>query len=122
MEIRLSRYNEPFCELSSDSVHYISLDCQRDMRLGVFDAHVRAFMSLPRTNVIEVHDHLSGSTEYHDLSNTRYFPPFVSCPIQHLDSDDREYLDSLFFDSGIKAAGYRTGRLRIASEVSACRE
>lgn len=46
MEIRFSVYNAPFSEPPQEGVHYISLDDQRDMRTGHFDAHVRLFLSL----------------------------------------------------------------------------
>lgn len=88
MEIRFSKYNSPFCEPSILDVHYISLDDQRDLKAGFFDAHVRAFYSsapslrLSRTfrtfrtdNVMEVFDPLSGTTRFHDLSDATFFMP-----------------------------------------------
>lgn len=116
MEIRLSQYNEPFCEPAAPGVHYLSLDTQRDMRVGAFDSHVRVYLQQPRTNIIEVHDHLTGRTEFHDISNIHYFPPFVSCPAHPIPAEDMQFLDELFFDYGIAPAGKRSGRIKKASD------
>lgn len=116
MEIRFSQYNEPFVESGPEGVHWLSLDTQRDIRAGVFDSHVRAFWQQPRTNIIEVHDHLSGRTEFHDISNIHYFPPFVSCPVHPISAEDLQFLDELFFDYGIAPAGKRSGRIKRASD------
>jgi hypothetical protein len=96
MEIRLSKYNSPFSEPSTADVHYISLDDQRDIRAGAFDAHVREYraqFSMPlsfstrtfRTdNFIEIYDPLTGATRLHDLSGTSFFAPSVT-PVVDVD-------------------------------------
>ncbi|WP_331346822.1 hypothetical protein [Cellvibrio sp. UBA7661] len=86
MEICFSRYNEPFTEPSTPEVHYISLDAQRDMKAGFFDAHVKEFychLPAPRLSktfrtfrtddLLEVFDPLSGVTRFHDVSNSTFF-------------------------------------------------
>jgi hypothetical protein len=90
MEIRLSRYNLPFTEPSTHEVHYISLDDQRAIRAGQFDAHVHQYLSTIsrpvffttrtfRTNdVFEVFDPLTGSTRVHDLSGASFFPALLN--------------------------------------------
>ena len=94
MEIRLSRYNSPFSEPSTLDIHYISLDDQRYMRLGAFDAHVGIYLSrlfdrplsvYPRTfsaaHFFNVFDPLSGATRIHDLSDSTFLlSPRKSAP------------------------------------------
>lgn len=111
MEIRLSKYNSPFSEPCTPEVHYISLDDQRDIRLGAFNAHVIAYRSqfvMPlsfstrtfRTDdFIEVFDPLSGTTRIHDLSDATFFiSPRASVP-----DVDLQFVDDLR-KSRVKAA------------------
>lgn len=96
MQILFSKYNLPFCEPSTADVHYISLDDQRDIRAGAFDAHVRDYrsqFSMPlsfstRTfridNFIEIYDPLTGATRLHDLSGASFFTPSVA-PVVSVD-------------------------------------
>lgn len=103
MEIRLSRYNRPFVEPSSSEIHYISLDDQRDMKIGLYSAHVREFYLLPRVNLFEVYDPITRATYKHDLNNLGFHRPFSSQPVNSLEID-RDFLAELR-SSGIKAAG-----------------
>lgn len=87
MEIRLSRYNLPFSEPSSAEVHYLSLDDQFRIRLGLLDAHVELFKSLNvpplslsfrkfrAESTLDIFDPLSGVTHTHDLTDTGFFIP-----------------------------------------------
>jgi hypothetical protein len=117
MEIRLSRYNQPFTEPSTHDVHYISLDDQRAIRAGDFSAHVHAFrssfvmrLSLSfrtfRTNdAFEVFNPLTGVTLVHDLSGTSFFTPSVEPVV----TPDFEVVDQL-----------RKSRVRAASNITRC--
>jgi len=121
MEIRFSKYNEPFTEQSGPNVHYISLDDQRDMHLGAFDAHVRAYLyrqfdrplsfstrTFRIDNSIEVYDPISGTTRIHDLTGANFVSRF-SAPAHSLSVDETQVLDELFL-SGVKAATPRLSR------------
>lgn len=110
MQIKLSRYNAPFCEPPEDGVHYISLDDQRDIRTGHLDAHVRLFLSQKKIRTIEVTNTLTGETLVHDITNTFYIPPFSKTPVSVISADDVKFLDELYYDCGIKSAGKRTKR------------
>lgn len=112
MEIRLSRYNSPFSEPSTPDIHYISLDDQRDMRLGAFDAHVGIYLSRlfdrplsvsTRTfrtdNFLQVFDPLSGTTRIHDLSDAT----FLISPRKSAPDVDLQFVDGLR-KSRVKAA------------------
>ena len=80
--------------------------------MGIYDAHVMAFYSVPKTNFFEVYDPLTGSTNIFDLDQQHYSLPYARNPVPALNSDDQKFLDDLYVNSGIKAAGRRTGRLR----------
>ena len=117
MQILFSKYNLPFCEASTPEAHYISLDDQRDIRAGVFDAHVRAFaaqlpsprLSLSRRtfradDFLEVFDPLTGITVVHDMrGDSGLFirsapkPAVASAPV------DKKFVDQLRA-SKVKAA------------------
>lgn len=110
MEIRLSKYNAPFSEPSSDLVHYISLDDQRLMARGMYCAHVDCYLqNVPST--FEAFDSIHG---------VKYVFESAKIPFSQIDSHkiieavlsiaDREFLDDLFLKSGIKAAGKRAHR------------
>lgn len=103
MEIRLSRYNQPFVEPSCNDVHYISLDDQRDIRAGALDSHVRIFQTLPVTRTLEIFDPLTGSTFVHDMSGAGFFRPFNSNPTVDRSDIDLEFIDDLR-SSKVKAA------------------
>ena len=117
MEIRFSRYNQPFTEPSSSDVHYISLDDQRAIRAGEFDAHVhqyRSSISRPlffttrtfRTNdAFEIFDPLTCSTSVHDLSGASFFSPSAEPVV----TPDFQVVDQL-----------RKCRIRAASNVTRC--
>lgn len=104
MEIRLSRYNQPFTEPSTPDVHYISLDDQRDMRAGFFDAHIHAFNALPKTRVLELVDPLTGATFTHDMSGAGFFRPFNSQPTVVRSNVDVDFVAELQA-AGVKVAG-----------------
>lgn len=93
MEIRLSRYNQPFTEPSSQDVHYISLDDQRAIRAGEFNAHVHAFRSqisvipsrpfrtVSNNSAFEVFNPLTGITHIFDLTGASLFTPSTESPV-----------------------------------------
>ncbi len=111
MEIRLSRYNQPFTEPSSPDVHYISLDDQRDIRAGAFDSHVRLFRSqitvipsrpfrsVSSNSAFEVFDPLTGSTHVFDLTGASLFTPSS----ESLVVPDSQFVDQLR-KSGVRSA------------------
>ena len=111
MEIRLSIYNQPFTEPSSADVHYISLDDQRAIRAGEFDAHVHAFRSritvfpsrpfrsVSTNSAFEVFDPLTGSTHIFDLTGASLFTPSVEAPV----IPDSHFVDQLR-KSGVRSA------------------
>lgn len=109
MQILFGKYNLPFCEASTPDVHYISLDDQRDIRAGVLDAHVRAFLAIPVTRTLEIIDPLTGATFIHDMSGAGFFRPFNSQP-----SVDRSNLDMEFIDD------LRSSKVKAASRVYQC--
>lgn len=77
MDIRLSKYNYPFSEPAELNVHYISLDHQLLIKLGIFDAHVQVFRSLPVSRTLEIFDPLSGTTHVHDMNGAGFFAPLI---------------------------------------------
>jgi hypothetical protein len=123
MEIRLSQYNAPFRDCPNPNIHYISLDDQLLMRLGMFDAHVWLYYKLfwdsiswaspyPRsTRLIEmdVYDPLTETTHHHEV-NPRDFSYSVSTSESELTAEDLKFLDELYYKHGIKTAGKRIGR------------
>jgi hypothetical protein len=104
MEIRLSRYNQPFVESSTSDIHYISLDDQRDMRLGNFDSHVRHYFSLPKSTVLEIFDPFTRVTFTHDVSDSGFYRPFNAQPAVVTSHIDFEFLGELR-SAGVKVAG-----------------
>jgi hypothetical protein len=109
MEIRFSRYNQPFTEPSSADVHYISLDDQRAIRSGEFDSHVHAFRAQPLTRILEIFDPLTGATFSHDMSVAGFFRPFNSSPSVDRSDIDLEFIDDL-----------RSSKVKAASRVYHC--
>lgn len=110
MKILFSKYNEPFCEPSSDGLHYLSLDTQRLMSRGMYTAHVECFyQNVPAT--FEAFDNIHG---------VKYVFECSKLPFSQIDShsvveatiskSDANFLNDLYFDSGIKAAAKRVGR------------
>ena len=110
MEIRFSKYNEPFCEPSTEGLHFISLDNQRLMARGIYTAHVECFyQNAPAT--FEAFDTIHG---------TKYIFQCSKLPFSQIDSHsivqatiskvDAKFLNDLYFESGIKAAAKRVGR------------
>lgn len=94
MEIRLSRYLLPFSETPENCVHYIPVDFQQDILTGNLSAHVQLWRS----------QHSSDESVYgfYDPQNWRSPNPE---PVI-----DYAFLDDLFYNSGVKAAGKRVGR------------
>ena len=110
MIIKLSKYNAPFSEPSSPDVHYISLDDQRLMSLGLFTSHVDFYREfVPAT--FEAFDHIHDVNYVFESSKLPFFqlnshPVFESVVAKA----DTKFLDDLYFESGIKAAARRAGR------------
>ncbi len=114
MQILFSRYNEPFTELSSSDVHYISLDDQRDFKAGYMAAHVhlyfarfvippsRTFRTFRTDDVLEVFDPLSGTTRIHNMSGATFLPN-SNRPTAPANDADLAFVDHLR-KSRIKAA------------------
>jgi hypothetical protein len=109
MEIRFSRYNQPFTEPSTTDVHYISLDDQRAIRAGEFDSHVHAFRAQLVTRILEIFDPLTGATFTHDMSGAGFFRPFNSSPSVDPSDIDLEFIDDL-----------RSSKVKAASRVYQC--
>ena len=103
MDIRLSKYNYPFSEPAELNVHYISLDHQLLIKLGIFDAHVQVFRSLPVSRTLEIFDPLSGTTHVHDMNGAGFFRPFNSAPTVVGVHVDLQFVDQLR-KSHVKAA------------------
>jgi hypothetical protein len=111
VEIRFSRYNQPFTEPSTADVHYISLDDQHAIRAGLFDAHVqlfrsrcfvrpsRSFRSFSTNSAFEIFNPLTGSTHVYDLTGLTPFAPSV----EPLVVPDAHFVDSLR-KSGVRSA------------------
>ena len=98
MDIRFSRYNLPFVEPFQPGVYFIPLDYRFDCESGCHYGHIVAYR------------------EYLDsISVTAPFLPMVSSPKIIMFEEDYLNLDSLYFDSGIKAAGRRSGRNSVNS-------
>lgn len=95
MLIKYSRYSAPFTEKPVSGVHFISLDDQRDMALGFYDAHVRLYQSIPRSRCLEVYDPLTGSIRFYEMSGPGFFRPFNPQPSVDLSDLDRDFLLSL---------------------------
>jgi hypothetical protein len=99
MQIRFSKYNSPFSEPSTQDIHYISLDDQRDLKSGYFAAHVhlyfarfvippsRTFRTFRTDDLIEVFDPLSGATRVHDLSGSTFLPNPIRPTVPANDAD-----------------------------------
>lgn len=99
MIIKLSKYNAPFCEPPEAGVHYISLDDQALDRMGRHDSHVKLYESLK-----------ASSSACPVVGR-----PFASIPLSPskpapISKEDTKFLDELFYDCGIKAAGKRIKR------------
>lgn len=110
MEIRLSRYNLPFVEYPIPGVYFIPKDFQRQMALGLYDAHVSLFRSLPKSNLFEVYNPLTGENHVFDLDNDHYFPPYARNPISlNPPIDEFLFLNELS-SKGIKAASSALGK------------
>lgn len=117
MQILFSKYNLPFCEPSSPEVHYISLDDQRAIRAGEFDAHVHAFRSritvipsrpfrsVSTNSAFEVFDPLTGSTHIFDLTGASLFTP----------SSEALVVPDAHFVDGLRKSGVRS-----AARVNRC--
>lgn len=110
MIIKFSKYNEPFTEPCTPNVHYISLDNQRLMNSGMYVSHVECYyQNVPAT--FEAYDTIHG---------VKYIFESSKLPFSQIDSHsvveatvskhESKFLDALYFDSGIKAAGKRAGR------------
>lgn len=113
MDIRFSRYNAPFCEPSTPDVHYISLDDQRLMARGMYAAHVECYyQNVPAT--FEAYDCIHG-VKYVFESSKLPFSQIDSHSIVEavITKHESKFLDDLYFDSGIKAAGRRSARTAI---------
>lgn len=110
MEIRMSRYNLPFVEYPIPDVHFIARDFQRQMALGLYDAHVSLFRALPRSNLFEVYNPLTDETHIFDLDNTHYMAPMVRNPIPcYRSPEDQKFLEDSYYNFGVKAAGRALG-------------
>jgi len=110
MIIKLSKYNEPFTEPCTPNVHYISLDNQRLMNSGMYSAHVECYrQNVPAT--FEAFDAIHNVKYIFECSKLP-FSQATSNPIVEavVAIPDREFLDDLFLNSGIKAAGKRAHR------------
>ena len=92
MEIRLSKYRLPFSELPEFGVHYIPVDFQQDILTGNLAAHVQLWRS----------QYSADTLGYYDPQLWRSADPQ---PVI-----DYDFLDDLYYASGIKAAGKRVGR------------
>lgn len=110
MLIKFSKYNAPFSEQSTSEVHFISLDDQRLMNLGLFTAHVDCYLQnfVPTFEAFDAIHNVnyvfeSSRLPFSQVDTHPVIEAFVAIP-------DREYLDDLFLNSGIKAAGKRARR------------
>lgn len=119
MEIRLSQYNEPFCEPPQEGVHYISLDNQRDMRRGCFESHVRVYLDLVKNSFLEFYfsNHLAFNYELNPfpdladpLTSRRELDALSQSEDPTFDVEQFKFLEELFYQHGIKSAGKRIGR------------
>lgn len=110
MEIRFSRYNEPFVESSCPDIHYISLDNQRLMWAGIYDAHVKLYRMQVTVRTFEAYDHIHGVNYVFECSNSPVLKPFSSSPV--VMPIEFDFLDDLYYQSGIKAAGKVSGRVQ----------
>ncbi|HMW72351.1 MAG TPA: hypothetical protein PKD17_11045 [Cellvibrionaceae bacterium] len=110
MEIRLSRYNLPFVEYPIPGVYFIPKDFQRQMAMGLYDAHISLFRSLPKSNLFEVYNPLTDESHIFDLDNDHYLAPYARNPIASAPSlEDKKMLEDAYFNFGVKAAGRALG-------------
>jgi|GEM_PF-5963974 len=105
--IKFSKYNSPFCEPSTCDVHYISLDDQRLMRLGLFTAHVDCYLQ-NSVCTFEAFDAIHNVNYIFESSKLPFSQTNSSPKVEAvMGIPDREFLDDLYLNFGIKAAGKR---------------
>lgn len=111
MEIRISKYVLPFRESARAGVHFIPRDCYLEMLDGMYSAHIDAYKRHleSQSYIIEIDDPISGEKIIHHIDGP-YLRPLTNTE-RDLIQDEIDYLEELFFQSGIQAAGRRVGRL-----------
>ena len=110
MIIMLSKYNAPFCEPALPGVHYISLDDQRLMALGLYTSHVDLYLE-NAVFTFEAYDAIHNVAYVFESSKVPFSQSSSHPPVEaFIGIPDREFLDDLFLNSGIKAAGKRANR------------